>query len=158
VLRRTFKNRKRRVAAASGTLALCAALAFAAWLVDGQGPGRGQVGQLQAIVVEAGATAADSECFPGELCAATFTITNPNSQALEITSVADIPGDPFNFISGTCAALSVPGTAVSPPIALPPGGPHAITIPDVFALAADAETGCQGAEFTKNVNVGAQTP
>jgi hypothetical protein len=161
-MRNILKHRKRRVLAAAGTLGLCAALAFAAWLTEGTGPGRGKVAQLQALTVEAGLAAPASECMPGGSCDATFRITNPNGP-LTITSVQDSVGDPFVALGPNpgCSLLSPARLSLSPKfnLSIPlPSGASDVTVQDLFTLDSGAENECQGLEFTKNVRVIASTP
>src|SRR4051812_44407163 len=93
MFRRILKSRKRRILAASGTLGLCASLAFAAWLSQGTGAGQGKIGSsLASFTVSAGATP-NSELMPGTDSAGSFHVDNTTGAPMHIVSAGDGGGD-----------------------------------------------------------------
>lgn len=160
MIRHIIATRKRRIAASATTMGLVAAIAFAAWLVDGEGPARGKVAELQALVVDATVTPGDA-CYPNGTCDMRFRVTNPNPGALVLTDVVNSDGgEPFVIANGhpaNCAQyLSLNGGVIAEQ-PIPSGGPTEFTVPNGFKLT-DAPTACQGSEFTKMVKVKARTP
>jgi hypothetical protein len=154
-MRNILKNRKRRVLAAAGTLGLCAALAFAAWLTDGSGPASGQTGSLQALTVNAGPTPADA-CFPGDTCAGSFTVNNPNDAMTIVSITPDTNVGTSTSPDPSCWTSISVNDVTGLSIALPPGS-SSHEVADLFTLAESAPTNCQSQTFTAGVKVTAST-
>jgi hypothetical protein len=159
--------KRHRVASAMLTLMVVAiTAAIAAWLTTGSGPGKGQIGSLQNIVVTA-ATAPGSACFPGESCDLAVNIDNPNAGTLTITQ-ASVTDAQTALIVGTVPENCQPQTlrnslntnpAQTQPQAAPltPGTNAGVILEGLITLASGTPTACQGVTFTVQANVTAST-
>jgi hypothetical protein len=151
-------TRKRKFALVAVT-AVAATTAYAAWLVDGEGPGHAEVGTLAAPTVQAGGLDPSAKrCLAGATCDGTFQITNDNGTALVLTGATAASSQVGESSSPGCAAnyLEVPvKTGLSIPI---PAGTTTVKVPDVFRLRIDAPTACQGASIDKRVKLSFSTP
>jgi hypothetical protein len=144
-MRNIIRTRKRRILAASGTLALCASLAFAAWLVDSNGEGAATFGSLVAPTIRADESVwgQPGQCVPGASCDLHTFIDNPNHRDVMLTAVTAngpiLMGPGCSSSSLTVADLS--GLSLTVPADT---NDYALTIPNALDISPDAENACQG--------------
>lgn len=146
--------RRKRVSNVLTGLTLVAATAAAAWLITGDGPGRGQIGSLQAPTVSAGTVAPSTALVPGGKAAASFTVENPNSVDLVVTAAAAAPGATTTGFDASCPEQNLGftnPTGLSIPV--PKGTTTQVEVPDLFSLQTGAPSACQGRDFTATVRL-----
>jgi hypothetical protein len=161
IKKRLFGSRKRSIVTVGLVIALVGAgSALAAWLISASGAGTGKIGSLQTPTVAAGSPPPSSVLLPGSTGDARFSVTNPNSVDLVVTSVTDPDAELAQFEGpGACSQSNVtvqPKSGLS--IVVPKNATTTITIPDAYKLSSQAETTCQGQSFTKKATLSFSTP
>lgn len=158
MIRKLTATRKRKFAIAAAAGVTCA-VAWAAWLVDGQGPGGTGAGQLQPLVVEIGDTfpTGANRMTPGTTGDGHFRVTNPNPP---LTLVRAEPGAGVESpTTGLCTATAQVTTETLTGLSIPlPAGTSQVVVPDLYRLAATAPDACQGINFAKPAKLTASTP
>lgn len=156
--RKLWSTRRRKLITTTGGLFVTiVAVAVAAWLTQGEGPGSGKIGSLQPLVVLAGPTP-NSACVPGGTCDAAVRVSNQNGP-LTLVAVSDSQAvGPTGFTAG-CPEGNV-SVSEKAGLAIPLAGGEVteLTLADVFALRADAPTSCQGISFSRALKLVASTP
>jgi hypothetical protein len=126
--------------------------ASAAWTVTGTGQASGQAITLKQLTVAAKSAPA-ADLYPGHVGNAQFTVTNPNSYAVQLSSVTIGPV--------TSSKPACPGSAVQPaaspvtlkqPVTVSAGQTQTFTVP-ALKMSPDAPDACQGATFTMQTTV-----
>ena len=143
------KKGRRKALIVSSTLAVVmfSTIVFAQWLTQGTGPGYVRAGQTQGLVVLDQAPAnIVGNCFPGQDCAVSIKVTNPNPSAVTITN-ADF-GNQSSSV-GNCVFEMVftnqGGLNLGP---IPAGGTSVLLIPNAAHMTAQIPSLCQGALWT----------
>jgi len=122
-------------------------IAFAAWLLSGEGDGVAQASTAVDLVV--GGFELDDDLYPGLTTSATLTVSNPNAFPVRITAVdfdaLQITGGDGCTI-GNSAVTFADLTGLD--LYLAPGAvavEH--VLPNVVTMGPASNTGCQGAAF-----------
>ncbi|MEN3280079.1 MAG: hypothetical protein V7607_1219 [Solirubrobacteraceae bacterium] len=139
---------KRKVMSVASALVLVAGVAFAAWMLSAQGQAGGRIGSLQNPVITAGTPA--SALYPGQSAAGSLHISNPNEQALTLTSVGPGNGDVSGFDASCPATYIGLASPTGLTITVPPGAGD-VEVPNLFSLASNAPQSCAGKSFSVNV-------
>lgn len=133
------------------TAALGSGVAYAAWTSSGNGSATTKAGTAQAPVVTGGAVTTGLLYPTGTATGtAVLEVSNPNPYPVRVVSVAANGQVPA---VGTCPAGTVTFTGQAPNTAIAAGGTATITLPNSVAMIANADTTCQGKEFTVPVTV-----
>jgi hypothetical protein len=147
-------KRHRIVVAAVALLLVGAAVAAAAWMLNGSGQGAAKVGSLSDVTVGVG-TPTDS-LYPGNDGSGTFTIDNPNAALVLVAArVGDGSGTTSNPACGYGNLAVNPTSGLS--IAVP-AGHSTITVPGLFHLDSSAPQSCQGVTLSRDVGLSFSTP
>lgn len=150
-------RRKRRMGIFFGVLAtlMGGTIAFAAWTSQGTGSsGQVTAGTTKSLVITQGASA--SGLTPGSSTNSTYTITNPNTYPVTVTSIAvnsiavtGGTGTPLACTSANSLVTATAGTGTVSIIIPSLGTSAAQTI--TLTMGADSANGCQGAVFVPNI-------
>jgi hypothetical protein len=127
-------------------------VASAAWTVTGTGTASGKAITLKQLTVAAQSAPA-ADLYPGHVGNAQFTVTNPNTYGVQLTSVT--------IGTVTSDKAGCPGTDVQPvatpvtlkvPVTVRAGQTQTFTVP-ALKMSPDAPDACQGATFTMRTAV-----
>ena len=146
---------RRLVSAGIGTAALvmAAGIAYAAWSVLGTGTGTASSGTPQALGVSA---TVGGTLFPGASADVLVTVSNPNSAAVTVQSLA---------LAGAVTAsagCTTPGVTVSLPasttLVVPAGGNASLNVVNGVSMTTASSSNCQGATFTIPLRANGRLP
>ena len=146
---------RRLTSAGIGTAALLLAggIAYAAWSVLGAGTATASSGTPQPLGVSA---TVSGTLYPGATADVLVTVSNPNSAAVTVESLA---------LAGAVTAsagCTTPGVTVSLPAAtalvVPAGGNASLNVSNGVSMTAASSSNCQGATFTIPLRANGRLP
>jgi hypothetical protein len=139
----TWGRRLTSVGIGTAALLLAGGIAYAAWSVLGAGTGAASSGTPQALGVSA---TVGGTLYPGASADVLVTVSNPNSAAVTVQSLA---------LAGTVTAsagCTTPGVTVSLPasttLVVPAGGNASLNVVNGVSMTTASSSNCQGATFT----------
>ncbi|WNV75332.1 hypothetical protein [Geodermatophilus sp. DSM 44513] len=150
--------RKRSSVVALLTLALVGGgVAWAAWLVSGTGTATSQAATVTSLEVSAGTP--QDRLYPGGATDLQVLVDNPNPFPVTVTQATFGAVTVTPQAGKTCAAADV---ATAGPLALSAGlaaesQDTALLLPDALSMLTSAADGCQGASFSVQVTLTAQS-
>jgi hypothetical protein len=126
--------------------------ASAAWTVTGTGQASGKAITLKELTVGAQSAPA-ADLYPGHVGDAQFTVTNPNTYGVQLTSVtigtvtSSNPGCPASSVQPATTPVTLKA-----PVTVGAGQTQTFTVP-ALKMSPDAPDACQGASFTMRAAV-----
>lgn len=140
-------------------ISLGAGTAYAYFTSTGSGTGSASTGTMQTVTVAATTGTPTTPLLPGGTGDVTLKVTNPNSYAVTLVSVAAGAGN-ITADSGHpgCTTTGVTFTAQTGLSTSIPGGGATtqVDLPGAAAMNATSSSGCQGATFTVPVTITVQ--
>jgi hypothetical protein len=140
-------------AAAAALLLGGGAAASAYWGTTGSGAGSQSAGQLQVLTTEALAQPAPGQqpIAPGGVADAAVRVTNPNSYAVQLYSVASAGPATADAAHPQCVTTGVtfqnPAAPLAPTTTVPANASLTVVLPGAVAMDLTSDPGCQGASF-----------
>ena len=145
--------------AALAAVLVASGVAFAAWLVTGDGSGAAKAATVTIEVTDGQATAS-GDLYPGGTASLRINVENTSGVDLWVTDVVRKAAEPITSSNETdCSASNVSfadQTALSGKFLDPSAGAVEVVV-DGVSLAANAPNGCQGVVFGIPVTVTAST-
>lgn len=140
----------RRMAAgavATVAISLVGGAAYAVWHSTGTGTSTAKAGTTSALTASATITGTLRPGGPSRDLA--VSVTNPNAQAITVTTIALNGSVTASGGSGTCATTGVTVTLPgSISLAVPANSTRTYTATGAVTMSTASESGCQGATFT----------
>lgn len=141
--RRRWTRRLSCAGLGAAALLLIGGIAYAAWSALGAGTATAASGTTRVLGVTA---AVSGSLRPGGAADILVTVSNPNSAAVTVTSLA---------LAGSVTAsagCTTPGVTVTLPgstnLAVPAGGNASLTVSNGLGMTTSSSSDCQGATFT----------
>ena len=149
----TWGRRLTSVGIGTAALLLAGGIAYAAWSVLGAGTGAASSGTPQALGVSA---TVGGTLYPGASADVLVTVSNPNSTAVTVQSLA-LAG----AVTAT-AGCTTPGVTVSLPasttLVVPAGGNASLNVVNGVSMTTASSSNCQGATFTIPLQANGRLP
>lgn len=127
--------------------------AWAAWTVTGSAPATTSIGQ--AVPLTVGVTM-PSDLYPGASKNISVTVNNPNSFAIDVTSITWSSVTSNDAVN--CAGTNLSLTPATPNTRIGPNSTQTILLGSAATLSVNATDACQGKTFTATATVNGQTP
>ncbi len=123
----------------------------------GSGSGQATAGTTSSVTIEAASGTVNSLLAPGASADLLVQVTNPNSFAVEITTISQNGSVTASTGSGTCATTGVSvSTQTGLSVAVASGSHVVVHIPNGASMSTTSDNGCQGRSFTVPVTITVQ--
>jgi hypothetical protein len=149
----TWARRLTSVGIGTAALLLAGGIAYAAWSALGAGTGTAASGTPQALGVSA---TVGGTLYPGASADVLVTVSNPNSAAVTVQSLALV-----GAVTAS-AGCTTPGVTVSLPasttLVVPAGGNASLNVVNGVSMTTASSSNCQGATFTIPLQANGRLP
>ena len=139
-------------------LLMIAGIAFAAWVVNGEGDGAAQAGVVDDLVLSPG-TPTDLLYPGGDPASVAVSVFNPNTYGVTITSFFQTPGELISSSAAACTTdiHGVTFTTANGVWEVAAGATESFVLGGSVVMSVDSDKACQGSTFTIPLTVTAQS-